>query len=677
MFFQKLDPKKLHDAYGIQIQMLYPWEGVVQPPFGAAWAVVAPGRSTKHHGHEEGETFFVVKGRGVMRIGDESVAVEAGDVVYQPPFQGHTLHNPAADEDLVFLTIWWEDLSLWIGHGRDPGPAHPVPRRVLVTSAPPTPNGDLHLGHLSGPYLAGDVVTRYLKLRGAEVHYVFGSDDNQSYVQTHAASLGLEPQQAADRLAADIEATLRAARVEPEQFVRPNASPWHVQTVQEFFRALHEGGKLEARTDLAPYCDGCQRYLYDAYIRGRCPYCGAPWGCNCCEECGRHVDCLDLLEPACARCGRPAAKRPLGRLYFPLSRYAAELRAYHERVSMSPNLRALCEQALEAGLPDIAVTHVADWGIPVPVAGFGEQRIFVWCEMAPRYLAYARHLGAGWESFFKADDAELVQCFGFDNGFYYALLLPALLRAFDPGIRLASAFVMNEFYRLDGSKFSTTRRHAIMGRDLLAEVPADLVRFYLAATRPEVEGTNFTLAGFGETTDRELLGEWQPWLEELAGRARQEAGGSVPATGDWTEEHRLFYGRLEGFIAEAANAYDARSHSPQRAVRVLGELVREARRFGKAEESWRRVAARGEERRTALALELLAAKVLAQLAAPILPDFAARLWGDLGFASPLAAHRWEDRPYWLPAGQGLAALAAAPYFPSVREALAKRKQRAA
>jgi hypothetical protein len=69
--------------------------------------------------------------------------------------------------------------------------------------------------------------------------------------------------------------------------------------------------------------------------------------------------------------------------------------------------------------------------------------------------------------------------------------------------------------------------------------------------------------------------------------------------------------------------------------------------------------------------------VLAQLAAPILPDFAARLWGDLGFAAPLAEHSWEDRPSWVPEGQKLGALAAAPYFPSVREALSKRKEQAA
>ena len=108
MHIQRLDPEKLFEAYGVQVQMLYPWQDVVEPPFGAAWAVVPPGGSTKHHAHQEGETFFV-RGRGVMRVGDESVEVQAGDVTFHDPFDHHTLTNTSDSEELVFLTVWWED----------------------------------------------------------------------------------------------------------------------------------------------------------------------------------------------------------------------------------------------------------------------------------------------------------------------------------------------------------------------------------------------------------------------------------------------------------------------------------------------------------------------------------------------------------------------------------------
>lgn len=36
-------------------------------------------------------------------------------------------------------------------------------KKILVTATPPTTNGDLHLGHLSGPYLGADVYTRAQK----------------------------------------------------------------------------------------------------------------------------------------------------------------------------------------------------------------------------------------------------------------------------------------------------------------------------------------------------------------------------------------------------------------------------------------------------------------------------------------------------------------------------------
>jgi methionyl-tRNA synthetase len=672
MHIQRLDPAKLFEAYGIQVQMLYPWEGVVEPPFGAAWAVVPPGGSTKHHAHQEGETFIFAKGRGVMRIGDESTEVQAGDVVFQRPFQQHTLEN-TSDEDLLFLTVWWEDLRLWAGQREEAKAKRPA--RTMVSAAPPTPNGDLHVGHLSGPYLAGDIHARYLRLRGVDAHFIFGTDDNQSYTKTNGARLGLGPQEAGDKLAGEIEATLKAADIELAEFVRPNSSPHHVRMTQEFVRKLYDDGHLEARETLSPYCETCERYLYEAYIRGRCPHCGSPSGGNLCEDCGRFNDCVDLLDSVCTQCGNPPARRTFTRLFFPLSRWADELEEFHLKVAMNPSLRSLCEQVIAAGLPDMPVTHVTDWGIPVPVEGFEDQRIFVWCEMAPRYFSYAQHLG-DWEAYWKSDDAEFVHCFGFDNGFYYAVFLPAMWMAYDRGLKLPAAFIMNEFYRLDGLKFSTSRRHAIWGRELLADVPADVMRFYLAWTAPEVEGTNFTLEDFQETCDRELGGAWEGWLSGLWERVGRDFGGKVPSTGDWTEEHRRFFNRLEALSAEAAEAYEARTFSPQRAARVLCELVREARRFGRAQESWRRVPARGEERRTAAALELLAAKTLATLAAPILPEFAARLWRDLGFETELREHRWEDRPSWVPSGQTLEN-PDAPYFRSVRESLAARKQPAA
>jgi len=658
VLIRRLDPETFLEAYGIDIQLLYPWEGTVETPFGAAWAVVPPGGSTKHHNHQEGETFFIARGQGVMEIEGEKLAVGSGDVTFHRPFQKHTLTNTSDTEDLLFLTVWWEDKELWAEPGAAERAETAAPlKRALVTAAPPTPNGDLHLGHLSGPYLAADIHTRYRRLRGGEAFYACGSDDNSEYVKSMGASIGMGPEEAARHFVSQIEQTLDAAEIGMEIFMHPNESPHHRGLVQDFFRRLYETGHLEEREVDSPWCESCDRYLFEPYVGGRCPHCGSGVVGNTCEDCGRVNDAHNVVDATCTLCGSPPVPRPTKRLFFPLSRHADMLRDYHRRVHMSPHLRAFCEKLLADGLPDVAVTHRTDWGIEVPLPGWEEQRIYVWLEMAPRYFSYCLHVGdkvggeGGWERFWRSDDAEVVQCFGFDNSFYYACFLPALFQAFDGEIRLPVAFITNEFYRLDGLKFSTSRKHLIGGRELVGRVPADMVRFYLAWSGPETEGTNFTQEDFQATLRRELLGGWQPWLAGLGAKVARELGGAVPSTGDWMPQHRHFYRALERLMEEAAIAYSAANFSPQRATRLMSELVRMARRFGAAEEHWAGVPERGEERRTGIALEALAAKLLAILAAPVMPRFAERLWKQLGYGGKVEAGTWEEKPDWLPAGQ--------------------------
>lgn len=666
MLVRKLDPATFVHAYNVDLQMLYPWEGVVTPPFGAAWAVLAPGESTKPHAHQECETFFVFRGRGRMAIGDEHTELEPGSVTFHRPFDNHVLTNLSDTEELVFLTVYWEDRGQWTerdtagaaaGGLADQGTV----KRVMVTAAPPTPNGDLHLGHLAGPYLSADFHTRFLRLRGIDARFACGTDDNSIYVKAQGRSMGLGPAEAADHFSDAITETLTAAGIDLAAFPRPNASPYHRSLVQDFFRTLHERGALVEREAPAPYCEGCETYLFEYHIGGKCPHCGGGVVGNTCEDCGRVNDAVDLVEATCTVCGQQPTTRPYRRLVFPLSRHAETLREHYRSVSMTPRLRALVEGLLADGLPDVAVTHPADWGIEVPVPGYEDQRIYVWLEMAPRYFAYARHVqdlvgpgggwDRGWESVFKADDARVVQFFGFDNSFYYGALLPALWKAFDPELRLPETLVTNEFYRLDGLKFSTSRDHRILGRDLLAKAPRDAVRFFLARTCPERQETNFTLEAFHSLARGELGDGWLGWLRDLDRRLEEELGSEVPATGDWTADHRRFYHRLQGLLDEAREAFEAESFSPQRATRAMSELVREARRFGAGERHWRGVATRREELRTGLALELLAAKVLGLMAAPVMPDFAARLWRALGYSQGPGDGAWTGEVLeWVPAG---------------------------
>ena len=56
--------------------------------------ILPPGCAiTPHHHREIEEIYYIVSGRGLMTVGDETHEVEAGDAVYVPRGHRHTLTN--------------------------------------------------------------------------------------------------------------------------------------------------------------------------------------------------------------------------------------------------------------------------------------------------------------------------------------------------------------------------------------------------------------------------------------------------------------------------------------------------------------------------------------------------------------------------------------------------------
>ncbi len=659
-----------HATADIHMQYLYPWAGVVEPPFGAGWARVDPGETSQRHMHHEGETWFVTEGTGEIRMDDEVAMVRPGDVVYLPPFSRHTLHNPSTTDGLIFLTCYWEDLTLAADEAdkraaEESAPA--APNRVIVNVAPPTPNGDLHLGHLSGPYLGADVHCRWLRMNGIDAQYVMGTDDYQSYVAGKALQTDDTPSHVADHFAARIEGTLRLADIKPDQFTRPMHANGYGDAIQDVFQKLHAAGHLVEREGpcLRDGQDG--RYLFEFYVGGTCPHCGAAAGGGGCEECGQPNSGHDLEGPGATLTDAPVKRGSVKQLFVPLSRYEDRIRKFLLDVHMPPHLRALTEDLLAKGLPDVPATHPHEWGLSCPIPGFEDQIISAWVELGHGFLEsirqHDRRLGlpVDEDSLSPAAGTRIVQFFGFDNGFVYALLYPLLYQLIDPECPLAQTFVCNEFYRLDGLKFSTSRNHAVWVRDICSEEPSDLVRFHVCYTRPEGEQSSFSRDAYDAFVAQELRGKWSDWLDELGQRVETAARGTAPEPGFWTDEHRRMSKRLGMRVQEARDGYEAEQFSTRAVTRALMSVVEEARAFGRSESYWQGAPRRSNEVRTAIALELAAARAVAELSAPIMPRFGQRLWERLALPGEVRSTPAAEPFAWVPAGS--AVTLAGPWFP--------------
>jgi methionyl-tRNA synthetase len=168
---------------------------------------------------------------------------------------------------------------------------------------------------------------------------------------------------------------------------------------------------------------------------------------------------------------------------------------------LAPRVRELVTGYLSGPLPDVPVAYPTDWGCRAsgPLEGL---RVEVYVDVAlSTALTVARTLDPGVAGLGDVRRAwrevrQLWHFNGIDNAFYVALLFPALYLASGATPEQLPGMVVNEFYTLDGEKFSTSRDHAIWTDELLATEDAELVRLFLAWSRPAPASTDFTMAAF-------------------------------------------------------------------------------------------------------------------------------------------------------------------------------------
>jgi mannose-6-phosphate isomerase-like protein (cupin superfamily) len=94
-------------------ELLHPDRGAAGLPYSLAVASVEPGRRTMPHRLvAETEVYYVVRGRGVMHIGDEESKLEPGDAVIIPAGAEQWIECAGADA-LEFVALvsppWRED----------------------------------------------------------------------------------------------------------------------------------------------------------------------------------------------------------------------------------------------------------------------------------------------------------------------------------------------------------------------------------------------------------------------------------------------------------------------------------------------------------------------------------------------------------------------------------------
>jgi len=85
-------------------ELLHPHKADLQLNYSLAHAIVKPGEITFPHRLRTSEVYYILDGKGIMHIDEETREVFPGQAVYIPPLATQRIKNHG-DSNLVFLCI--------------------------------------------------------------------------------------------------------------------------------------------------------------------------------------------------------------------------------------------------------------------------------------------------------------------------------------------------------------------------------------------------------------------------------------------------------------------------------------------------------------------------------------------------------------------------------------------
>ncbi len=115
-------------------------------------------------------------------------------------------------------------------------------KSFYITTAIDYANGSPHLGHAYEKVLT-DVIARFRRQMGDQVHFLTGTDEHGQKVQASARKRGIPPQQFCDEVSAEFRAMLPKLGITNDDFIRTTEER-HKKVVRDLLQQLFDKGDI-------------------------------------------------------------------------------------------------------------------------------------------------------------------------------------------------------------------------------------------------------------------------------------------------------------------------------------------------------------------------------------------------------------------------------------------------
>ena len=503
-------------------------------------------------------------------------------------------------------------------------------RKIVVTSALPYANGDIHLGHLV-EYLQTDFWARFQKLRGHECVYVCADDTHGTPIMIRARKEGITPEELIARSHAEHLRDFTDFQVAFDNYHSTNA-PENKELSARIYDAMEKSGAVTSKTSPQLYCEKCQMFLPDRFVKGECPKCGAAgqYG-DSCDKCGATYGAEELGHPVCTTCGATPVVRDSEHLYFelePQHEYLEKWIPGHTTSDVSNKLLEWFKEPLRGW----CISRDAPYfGFEIP--GHPNKFFYVWVDAPIGYIASLKNWceknGKNIEDYWPSDgtdgNVELYHFIGKDIIRFHCLFWPGMLHT--AGFKGPNKVFVHGFLTVNGEKMSKSKGTFVNARTYLNHLPPEALRYYYAA---KLGGTtddmDLNLADFVQRVNSDLVGK----ITNIASRGGQMLQKKLEGRlGAMDEEGLALIAKCREASETIAKHYEDRRFNM--AVVEICRLADAANEYFDRREPWKTVKTDAEATRVTLTAALNAFRIIAIYLKPILPayaDKAMKLFGE-------------------------------------------------